>query len=246
LSRLYVPGFEAQFKQTAGDLEGALASYREAIRQLGQAKQSQAAAMFLRQFAALSVLLGESSSALSFVQQQKLDDYEQRTVAFLQTMAGNPSAARQSLQRFAASHPWIAPRALEIDQASADIAAAVHRGDGQEALSRASSIPDFRTADLLFLKSRAHLLTNDYGSAETEFRAALRSERSVENTGALTQRFPVIGILCHYYLGQLYERTSKHDQAINEYQEFLSHFPSSQSRLPQVGEARIALKQLMQ
>jgi serine/threonine protein kinase/TolB-like protein len=246
LSRLYVPGFEAQFKQTAGDLEGALASYREAIRQLGQAKQSQAAAMFLRQFAALSVLLGESSSALSFVQQQKLDDYEQRTVAFLQTMAGNPSAARQSLQRFAASHPWIAPRALEIDQASADIAAAVHRGDGQEALSRASSIPDFRTADLLFLKGRAHLLTNDYGSAETEFRAALRSERSVENTGALTQRFPVIGILCHYYLGQLYERTSKHDQAINEYQEFLSHFPSSQSRLPQVGEARIALKQLMQ
>jgi TolB-like protein/Flp pilus assembly protein TadD len=246
LSRLYVPGFEAQFKQTAGDLEGALASYREAIRQLGQAKQSQAAATFLRQFAALSVLLGESSSALSFVQQQKLDDYEQQTVAFLQTMAGNPSAAQQSLQRFAASHPWIAPRALEIDQGSADIAAAVHRGDGQEALSRASSIPDFRTADLLFLKGRAHLLTNDYASAETEFRASLRSERSVENSGALTQRFPVIGILCHYYLGQLYERTNRHDQAINEYQEFLSHFASLQSRLPQVGEGRSALKRLMQ
>ncbi len=246
LSRLYVPGFEAQFKQTAGDLEGALASYREAIRQLGQAKQSQAAATFLRQFAVLSVLLGESSSALSFVQQQKLDDYEQRTVAFLQTMAGNPSAAQRSLQRFAASHPWIAPRALEIDQAFADIAAAVHRGDGQAALSRASSIPDFQTADLLFLKGRAHLLTNDYTSAETEFRAALRSERSVENAGALTQRFPVIGILCHYYLGQLYERTSKRDQAINEYQEFLSHFASSQSPLPQVGEARTALKRLMQ
>jgi eukaryotic-like serine/threonine-protein kinase len=246
LSRLYVPGFEAQFKQTAGDLEGALASYREAIRQLGQAKQSQAAATFLRQFAALSVLLGESSSALSFVQQQKLDDYEQQTVAFLQTMAGNPSAAQQSLQRFAASHPWIAPRALEIDQGSADIAAAVHRGDGQEALSRASSIPDFRTADLLFLKGRAHLLTNDYASAEAEFRASLRSERSVENSGALTQRFPVIGILCHYYLGQLYERTNRHDQAINEYQEFLSHFASLQSRLPQVGEGRSALKRLMQ
>ncbi len=246
LSRLYVPGFEAQFKQTGGDLDGALASYREAVRQLGQAKQSQAASTFMRPFAALSVLLGESSSALSFAQQQKLDDYEQRTIAFLQTMAGNSSAAQQSLQRFAASHPWIAPRALEIDQAFADITAAVHRGDGQAALSRASGIPDFQTAYLLFLKGRAHLLINDNASAETELRAALRSERSVANTGALTQRFPVIGILCHYYLGQLYERTSKHDQAINEYQEFLSHFASSQSRLPQVGEARTALKRLMQ
>jgi eukaryotic-like serine/threonine-protein kinase len=246
LSRLYVPGFEAQFKQTVGDLEGALASYREVVIQLGHAKQNQAAQTFLRPFAAVSVLLGESSSALSFAQQQKLDDYELRTVAFLQTMAGNPSAAQQSLQRFASSHPWIAPRALEIDQAFADISAAVNRGDGQAALSRATSIPDFQGPYLLFLKGRAHLLTNDYASAETEFRTVLRIERSLANTGALTQRFPLLGILSHYYLGQLYERTGKHDQAINEYQEFLSHFASSQSRLPQVGEARTALKRLMQ
>jgi serine/threonine protein kinase/tetratricopeptide (TPR) repeat protein len=246
LSRLYVPGYEAQFKQTGGDLDGALASYREAIRQLGQAKQSQAAETFLRTFAALSVLLGESSSALSFAQQQKLDDYEQQTVAFLQTIAGNPSAAQQSLQRFASSHPWIAPRALEIDQAFADITAAVNRGDGQTALSRATSIPDFQFPYLLFLKGRAHLLTNDYASAETEFRGVLRSERLLANSPALTGRFPVLGILAHYYLGQLYERTSKRDQAINEYQEFLSHFASLQSRLAQVGEARTALKRLMQ
>ena len=60
------------------------------------------------------------------------------------------------------------------------------------------------------------------------------------------QRFPIVGILSHYYLGQLYENTGKRDQAINEYQEFLSHFGSSPSRLPEVGEARIALKRLMQ
>jgi len=246
LSRLYVPGFEAQFKQTGGDLEGALASYRAAVIQLGNAKQGQAAETFLRSFAALSAMLGEGSAALSFAQQQKLDDYELRVVAFLQTMAGNPSAAQQSLQRFASSHPWIAPRALEINRAYIDMSAAVHNGDGQTALSRAASIPDFQDAYLLFLKGRAHLLTNDYASAETEFRAALRSGRVLANSGSLTQRFPVLGILSHYYLGQLYERTGKHDQAINEYQEFLSHFASSPSRLSQVGEARTALKRLMQ
>ena len=49
-----------------------------------------------------------------------------------------------------------------------------------------------------------------------------------------------------YYLGQLYEHTGKRDQALNEYQEFLSHFTTSQSRLPQIADARAALKRLMQ
>ncbi|HSY65690.1 MAG TPA: tetratricopeptide repeat protein, partial [Terriglobales bacterium] len=246
LSRLYVPGFEAQFKQTGGDLEGALASYREAVLQLGNAKQSQAAETFLRPFAVVSILMGEGSSALSFAEKQKLNDEEQLTVAFLQTMAGNSSAAQQSLQRYASSHPWISPRSIEINRVFAEISAAVHRGDVQTALSRATSIPDFQEPYLLFLKARGHLLINDYASAETGFRNVLRNERSLANTGTLMQRFPLLGILSHYYLGQLYEKTGKRDQAINEYQEFLSHFGSSPSRLPQVGEARTALKRLMQ
>ena len=246
LSRLYVPGFEAQFKQTRGDLEGALASYREAVEQLGKAKQNQAAAIFLRPFAALSIMLGEESSALAFAQKQKLNDEEQQTVAFLQTIAGNSSAAQQSLQRYAASHPWISPRFLEISRAYAEVSAAVHRGDGQAALSRAASIPDFQEPYLLFLKARSHLLIDDYASAETGFRSVLRIERSLANSGTLMQRFPILGVLSHYYLGQLYEKTGKRDQSINEYQEFLSHFGTSPSRLPQVGEARTALKRLMQ
>jgi serine/threonine protein kinase/TolA-binding protein len=246
LSRLYVPGFQAQFKQTAGDFEGALASYREAVVEMGKAKQGEAAGVFLQPYAVLSLLLGKGSSALSFVQQQKLDDEQLPMVAFLQTMAGNPSAAQQSLQMYASSHPWIAPRALEINQAFADMTLAVHNGGGQTGLSRAASIPNFQDAYLLYLKARAHLLTNDYASAENEFRAGLRVGRSLENGRIMAARFPALGILSHYYLGELYERTGQRDQAINEYQEFLSHFQSSQPRLAQLGDARTALKRLMQ
>jgi eukaryotic-like serine/threonine-protein kinase len=246
LSRLYAPGFESQFKQTEGDLEGALAKYREVVLQLGRGKQNQAAEAFLQRFAVLSLFLGEDSSALSFVQQQKLDGWEQLPIFLLQTVAGNQAGAQQSLQRYATSHPWVAPRGLEISQTYADISAAVHRGDGQTALSRASSIPDFQDPHLLFLKGRAHLLTNDYSSAEAEFRGVVESERLLSNWGNLTARFPALGVLSHYYLGQVYERTGKSDQAINEYQEFLSHFAAAQTRLPQLGEARSALKRMMQ
>jgi serine/threonine protein kinase/tetratricopeptide (TPR) repeat protein len=244
--RLYVPGFEAQFKQTDGDLEGALASYRKAVVGLGQAKQGEAAQTFLRQFAVLSVMLGQGSAALDFAQQQKLDDEELQSVALLQTVAGNSSAAQQSWQRFASSHPWVAPRAIEVEQIVYEANAAVERSDGQAALTVLARAPDFQFPPRVFLLARGHLLTNDYASAEAEFRTVLRRVRDLENNKALAARFPILGILSHYYLGQLYERTGKHDQAINEYQEFLSHFQGSQTQLKQVAEARTAMKKLMQ
>jgi len=246
LPRLYVPGFEAQMAQMRGDLEGALAGYRKVVGQLGRAGQNQTAEGFLEQFAVLSVMLGQSSSALSFAQQQRLDGEELQAIALLQTIAGNTSAAEQSLKRFAESHPAIAPRSLEHQQAMNEMLAAVERNDGQTALTRASSIPDFQFAPVLFLKGRAHLLVNDYSSAETEFHRALLFAHNQANLRFLTQRFPVLEMLCHYYLGQVYERAGKRDQAINEYQEFLSHFQSSHTRLPQVAEARTTLKRLMQ
>ncbi len=245
-SRLYHSGFDAQFKQSEGDLEGALASYREAVLELGRAKQNEAAEDFLLSFAAMSVMLGQGSSALAFAQQQRLDDEQLQAVAFLETVAGSTSAAQQSWQRFAASHPWVAPRAIEIDHVYADVTAAVQRGDGQAALSRAAGIPDFQDPYLLFLKARGHLLINDYSAAEDEFRTELRLDRNLENAIVLVGRFPLLAILSHYYLGQLYERTGKRDQAVNEYQEFLSHFTNSQTRLAQVSDARVALKRLMQ
>ena len=246
LLRLYVPGFEAQFKQTRGDFEGALANYREAVLQLGRAKQGEAAESFLRSFALLSVLLGQRSSALSFARQQNLFDEELQAIALLETLEGNVPGSQQALRRFRVSHPWLTPRPIEIDQVYSDVVAAVERGEGQAALSRAVSMPDFQAPYVLFFKARGHLLVNDYSEAEAEFRAVLRLERSMENLGIMTERVPALGILSHYDLGQIYERTGKRDQAVNEYQEFISYFPRSQARLSQVGDARIALKRLMQ
>ena len=246
LTRLYVPGFEAQMKQMQGDFEAALASYRKAANQLGRAGQNEAAEVFLEQFASLSVILGQTSSALSFAQQQKLDGEELQAVAFLQMIEGNTSAADQSLQRFASSHPYVTPRVIENRRTLYEVSAAVERNDGQTALIRSAGLPDFRFPSTLFLRGRAHLLVNDYSSAEAELRRSLLLGRSQANFRILTFRFPAQEIISHYYLGQLYGHTSQHDQAINEYQEFLSRFANSHTRLRQVDEARIALNRLMQ
>jgi eukaryotic-like serine/threonine-protein kinase len=244
LIRLYLPGFEAQLAQMRGDFEGALAGYRKAIAELGRAGQNEAADGFLRHFALLSVMLGQSSSALLLAQQQKLDGEELHAVALLQTIAGDSAAAEQSLKNFAVRHPAISPRVLEQEQGFNEMVAAVERKDGHAALARADRVT-FGSALRSFIIGRAHLLANDYSSAEAEFRETLPFGRNQANFGMFTRRFPAIEILSHYYLGQLYDRTGKRDQAINEYQEFLSYLEGSHTRLPQVAEARATLTRLM-
>ena len=245
ITRLYIPGFEAQLAQMRGDWEGALASYRKAVAQLGRAGQNEAAEGFLEDFVLLSVMLGQTSSALSFAQQQKLDGEELQAVALLQTVAGNRPGAEGSLKSFAAGHPAVSSRALEQQQSLNEMAAAVERNDGQTALTRGAGVSSFVFPTILFVKARAHLLVNDYAAAETEFRQTVLLGRNQANFLTLARRFPAVEILSHYYLGQLYERNGKRDQAINEYQEFLSHFAGSRTRLPQVAEARATVTRLM-
>ena len=247
LLQLNAPGFQAHLQQARGDFEGALLNYRKAVSQLGHAGQYEAAGIFLEQFARLSWMLGQGSSAFSFAQQQKLGGEELQAIAFLQTMNRNTSAAQQSLQRFASTHPWVSARSTEIQKTINDAQAAMENNDGQTALNLTASIPDLQFPELLFLKGRSHLLINDSAAAEVEFRRASWTSRGLVSNGSfIRQRFPATELLSHYYLGQVYERTGKRDQAINEYQEFLSHFESSHTRLPQVAEARTILKRLMQ
>jgi len=51
--------------------------------------------------------------------------------------------------------------------------------------------------------------------------------------------------MAHFYLGKVYEKEGKKREAINAYQDFLSHFENSTAKLPQIAEARAAVKRLM-
>jgi serine/threonine protein kinase/tetratricopeptide (TPR) repeat protein len=245
LQRVYLPAFRAQLQQSDGDLDGALASYKEAVLGLKQGKQFAPAARQLTTFVMLSAFLGKGPAALGFAQQQNLGGYELGPIALLQTVMGNRAAAQQTFQKLAAQQPWLAPKSLERNQASADAEAAVERGDGATALAKIADSLKNTGAPLAFIRGRAHYLTKDYAAADADLHQAIRSSRSVANMGSMTGRFPMIEMLSHFYLGRVYEESGKRDQALNEYQEFLSHFANGKAPLPQINEARAALKRLM-
>jgi tetratricopeptide (TPR) repeat protein len=245
LARLYLPVFEAQFAQSRGDVEGAVASYRDAVKRLSAAKQYDAAGDMLLRASMLSAMLGETAPALTYAQQQKLEGAELLAIALLQSMQGNKGAAEQSRQKYYAARPWLSQAAQDMTQAYNEVLSAIERGDGQVAMAQMAHLPSTQLGLTLYLKGRAHLLGNDGAGAESDLRAAIFFNRNLENFRFMTLRVPMFNVLPHFYLGQLYERTGKRDQAINEYQDFLSHFETSHTKLPQVVAARAALKNLM-
>jgi tetratricopeptide (TPR) repeat protein len=245
LNRLYLPIFQSQIQQMRGDLDGALESYRTAVSQLAQGGQDSGAGDTLQSFAGLATLLGDTAPALAFARPQKLHGEELPAMAFLEAVRGDRAASERDLHQYASARPWISPRFVELQSKGNEIAAAVLHNDGHGALSAFVGFPDFQNVPVLFSHARAHLLVSDYASAEREFRNTLTQSRGLSNFGTMREQIPLFSLFCHYYLGQLYEATGKSQQAIDEYQSFLSHFEGSHTRLPQVAEARAALKRLM-
>jgi len=51
-------------------------------------------------------------------------------------------------------------------------------------------------------------------------------------------------VLAEFYLGQLLEKEGRTTEAVTSYREFLSHRENSTARLPQIAEARAAVRRL--
>ncbi|MFB3922977.1 MAG: protein kinase [Terriglobia bacterium] len=243
--RLLAPVFKAQFQQLRGDFAGARRNYRRAVIDLGHAGQFQAAGDVLLGLGIMEVLISQSvNDALAFSRTLKLSDEEFQAVSLLEAVAGDVEASERSLQQFASSHPWMAPRGLEIMRARNQVYAAFARKDFRGVLTAANRYPDFQTAELQLAKGASHLRLKDYASSERELRRGVIAGRSQADIATMRNRLPLALELLHFYLGQLYEATGKRGPAIKEYQEFLSYLENSGAHLPEIEEAHTALKRL--
>ena len=192
-------------------------------------------------------MLSETATALSFARQQKLHGEELPVLAVLEAMSGDESAGARSLQQYASTHGWVSPQYIEQQRAFGEMHAALARNDGRGVLAAADRLPTCTVAALLFAKARGSLLLQDYAAAERGFRRTILESRipATGDFGAALRQIPLQSILARYYLGQVYEATGKSQQAIEEYQSFLSHFEGGGTALPEVAQARSVLKKLM-
>jgi tetratricopeptide (TPR) repeat protein len=93
---------------------------------------------------------------------------------------------------------------------------------------------------------RAYLELGALPEAGEHLRFALKAYRNwgVTKSIVVAPNFLAYA-LTQFYLGKILEQTGKKAEAINAYQEFLSHFENSTAKLPQIAEARAALARLM-
>ena len=81
--------------------------------------------------------------------------------------------------------------------------------------------------------------------AERHLQSTLKAARLWNNSSQIASNDLLSSILAQFYQGKILEQAGKKAEAINAYQEFLSHFENSTAKLPQIAEARAALKRLM-
>jgi tetratricopeptide (TPR) repeat protein/tRNA A-37 threonylcarbamoyl transferase component Bud32 len=86
---------------------------------------------------------------------------------------------------------------------------------------------------------RAYLELGALPEAEQHLRFGLKAYLAVWDRDFLEY------VLTQFYLGKVLEQTGKKAEAVKSYQEFLGHFENSTAKLPQIAEARAAVKRLM-
>jgi len=112
--------------------------------------------------------------------------------------------------------------------------AAAYAGRSQEVTAGWQPLGGQFRCDMAMIVGRAYLELGALPEAEQHLRSGLRAYPNF-----LTY------VLTQFYLGKILEQTGKKAEASKAYQEFLGHFENSTAKLPQIAEARAALKRLM-
>jgi tetratricopeptide (TPR) repeat protein len=141
--------------------------------------------------------------------------------------------------------PWVgeyrAGKRAELQR----LHAAAYAGRWQEVIASWPQLGQQFWPDYALDVGRAYLEMGMLAEAERHLRFASNVELLWSSDYAIIAHNFLSYTLAQFYLARVMEQTGKKAEAINAYQEFLSHFENSSAKLPQIAEARAALKRLM-
>ncbi len=115
----------------------------------------------------------------------------------------------------------------------------------QEVIAGWSETPRAARGAWAVYAGRAYLESGNLAEAEKLFRFTIQAQHTWLNSAIIVAHDPLSYALAQFYLAKVLEQQGKKTEAINSYQDFLSHFENSSAKLPQIAEARAALKRLL-
>jgi eukaryotic-like serine/threonine-protein kinase len=227
-----------------GRLDQAAVRYEEAARDAA-AEQPLGSLSFLAKAAQVYFEQGQPEQALAVARRNS--GPAAHCVSGLASLVSKNNALAE--KEFAACQGALTPLAGEYQAgevvAVSRLLAAGYAKQWQGVISDSGQIPDQRQDAIALTVGCAYLEAGNFAEAEKWLRLNLKVQRMWNNSDAVASSSFLSYSLTQFYLGRVLEQSGKKTEASNAYQEFLSHFENSTAKLPQIAEAREALKRLM-
>jgi len=169
---------------------------------------------------------------------------EVRGVAYL-LLGDKPAAEKELAAARAAIAPVLGDFKAEKLIALDRVRAASYAARWQEVISGWPQLPGDFARLHSFQLGRAYAEASMLGQAEQELQLARRVALDWPSITLIPRHDSLTSALAEFYLAKVLEQEGKKTDAVNLYQEFLSHFENPAARLPQIPEAQAALKRLL-
>ncbi len=244
LDRADLAGVLGDIEVGRGRLDRAVSRYEEAARIFAQEAPEEADTPL---FKAAQIYLeqGQPDAAISLA--GRVAAPASGTIRGMALLARNTPKAREG--ELASSRAALAPIVGDYmaDQAVAfaRLLGAFYAGRPQELSAGWLSLPRQMQPEFALQVGRAQLRQGMAADAEEQLRLVLKADNLWSNRNFINRHNFLSYALAKFYLGEILEQKGQTTKAIDHYQEFLSHFENSTARLPQIAEARAALKRLL-
>jgi eukaryotic-like serine/threonine-protein kinase len=187
----------------------------------------------------------QPQAALAWASRQSgLGAADIRGVAYL-SMKNQPAAEKEFATARAAASAVLGDFMAGQQIATDRMLAAGFAGNWRDVISSFSQMPGDLQEYYAVQLGRAYAESGMAGQAQEQLRVARRNGLDRSNDTVLAALDMLSYILAGYYQAKVDEQEGKKAEAINLYQEFLSHFENSGVRLPQIPEAQVALRRLL-